>query len=192
MTGTLKKITFNVSPGTACGAYAGEAKINIQQKTNGNTYCSAPFPDFSEHDTGITFQWLGDCTNLDIDVGREWINFWIYADEHVCITSLKLEFSMESGKKVTFSKSIPGQYWKPGTYGVINRNVYSLQNQSRKFKIFSIEKKDGVYVVNVVWPWPQLLTQIQPIYYSGYYGVSYEYLNFFFVQPVFSALNFNS
>ena len=142
MTGTLEKITFDVGYGTHCGAYAGKAKINIQQKTNGDYYCAAPFPDFSEYDTGETFQWFGDCTNLDIDVGREWMTFWIYADELVCINSLKLEFSTDSGQKVVFSNAAnEGFYWPYGTSKDTSKIVRRLQNQSRKFKIFSIEKK---------------------------------------------------
>ena len=90
-------------------------------------------------------EWLGNCTNIDIDVGIEDIKFWIYADELVCLTSLKLEFSTENGQKVTFWGTAPeGKYW-PGVTTERN-NIRYLKNQSRKFKSFSIEIKDVVYI----------------------------------------------
>ena len=142
MTGTLKKITFDVDGGASCGAYPGDTKINIQQKTNGNYFCSAPFPDFSAGDNGVTFQWFGDCTNIDIDVGREDIKVWIFANELVCIDSLKLEFSTKTGQKVTFWKTAPeGSYWDVYPYDKTKPNKIPLRNQSRKFTNFGIETR---------------------------------------------------
>ena len=146
-TGTLKKVTFDISNGASCGvSSAGEAKINIQQKTNGNYYCRAPLPDCSADDTGVTLEWLGHCRNIDIDVGREYIKVWIFADELVCINSLKLEFSMETGQKVFFwGTAGKNRYWYSHPYDKTEPNIIHLRNQSRKFKIFGKEtqKKEG-------------------------------------------------
>ena len=73
-------------------------------------------------------------------MGIEDIKFWIFADELVCLTSLKLEFSMENGQKVTFwGTADEGYYWKTHTTA---KHIISLKNQSRKLKDCSIEIKD--------------------------------------------------
>ena len=142
-TGTLKKVTFDISNGASCGvSSAGAAKINIQQKTNGNYYCRAPLPDCSASDTGVTLEWLGHCRNIDIDVGREYIKVWIFAEEIVCINSLKLEFSTETGQKVFFwGTTGKNRYWYSHPYDKTEPIIFSLRNQSRKFKIFGIETR---------------------------------------------------
>ena len=125
--GNLTKVTVGTySDGFDCGADPG-VKIKIQKPDR--AYCSVPLPSFSRGDTFDVTN-LGSCRPVDFDVGLDSINFWINSTEKACVKSLILLFSTVQGQ-VTFMATSASRRFD---YSTTAKHIYSVKNQSRKFK----------------------------------------------------------
>ena len=96
LTGTLNRVTVRINDrsGDGCGSEAG-MRIKIQH--NDGLYCqTGPFPSFWHAETLNLYQSrqeMGTCANLDFEVGVEYIAFWVFSKEKVCVDKLVLVFS---------------------------------------------------------------------------------------------------